>query len=459
MKKLSTRIKIQILILVALLIISTGFQCKCASSKERELLQPITLTWWGVFDDPENFYEIINDYKLVHPNINISYRKLRLVEFETELLNALAEDRGPDIVSLHNTWLTKYLPKLEPLPEKITMAYQVTKKSLGVKQETLIEVREAISLTPTQLKNSFLDVVYDDVIREGKIYGLPLSVDTLVLFYNRDLLNNAGIPLPPTNWLDLQENVKRLTYQDKDGNLIQSGIALGTSESVERSADILSLLMMQNGAEMTSGRRVTFNLIPSSFPDRTYNPGPEAVRFYTDFANPAKEVYAWNEDSPNSIDAFASGQVAMMFGYNFHIPYLEAKRQGKLNYGVTKVPQIEGRNEVNFANYWIQVVTKKSKHINEAWDFIQFISSKNEAKKYLTKTGKPTALRSLIEEQLSDDQFAVFADQLLTSKSWYQGNDAQAMENAFQALIEAVRQGADLLETINLAAQKIQQTL
>jgi len=451
--------KILLLTLIAMLIISTGFRCKCVSPAEKELLNPIGLKWWGVFDDPGDLQTLISDYKKIHPNITVNYRKLRFAEFETELLDALAEDRGPDIISLHNTWVTKYLSKLKSLPKKTKMAYEVTQKSLGFKEETLIEVRENTSITPAQLKNAFIDVVYGDVVKSGKIYGLPLSVDTLILFYNRDLLNNAGIPLPPNDWLTLQENVKALTYQNQDGDLIQSGIALGTADNVERAVDILSLLMMQNGAQMTIEGQITFGLVPPGFPDKSYNPGPEAIKFYTDFANPSKEVYTWNKKFPDSIDAFAQGRVAMIFGYSYHVPYLEAKRQGKLNYGITGIPQIEGRPEVNFANYWVQSVSEKSKHVNEAWDFIQFISGKSEAKKYLEKTLKPTALRSLIEGQMNDDRLKVFADQVLTSKSWYKGDNATAAENALKDMITSINNGAKLKESIELATHKIQQTL
>ncbi len=397
--------------------------------------------------------------RALHPNITVNYRKLRPEEFETELLNALAEDRGPDIISLHNTWLTKYLDKLEPLPPTTKMAYQTIQKSLGLKEEVIITVKESASLTAKQLQNIYLDAVYADAVRGEKIYGLPLSVDTLALFYNRDLLNNAGIPLPPADWVKLQADVKKLTFQDKSGNLVQSGIALGTADNVERATDILTLLMMQNGAEMVSNRTVRFQAIPESLRAQGYNPGPEAVRFYTDFANPAKEVYTWNESFPNSIDAFAQGRVAMIFGYNYHLPYLEAKRAGKLNYTVAAMPQIEGRPVVNYASYWLQTVSKKSKNINEAWDFLQFMSREAEAKKYLAKTLKPTALRSLVSDQQANDDIKVFADQLLTAKSWYQGNDALAAENSLKELITTVQRGGVLQEAIELAAQKIQQTI
>jgi ABC-type glycerol-3-phosphate transport system substrate-binding protein len=241
--------------------------------------------------------------------------------------------------------------------------------------------------------------------------------------------------------------------------LIQSGVALGGGDNVERGSDILSLLMWQNGAQIVTGRQVTFGQLPNSATDRSYNPGPEAIKFYTDFVNPSKEVFTWDETFPNSIDAFAEGKVAMVFGYNYHIAELEQKRQGKLNYGITNVPQIDGRPEVNYASYWLQAVSKKSKQINEAWDFVQFISSRNEAEKYLTKTLKPTALRSLIEQQINDDGLKIFADQLLTSKSWYKGNNALAAENALQEMIKEVGAGGNLQEAVELASQKIQQTL
>lgn len=454
------RIKITILATLASFIILTGFGCKFLSGEEKELLKPVRLNWWGVEGDTADYAPLIGAYRSIHPNISITYRKLRLEEFESELINALAEDRGPDIFSIRNTWVNKYLPKIKPLPPKTTLAYEISQKSLGVKQEIIIEVRDTKSITIAELENAFIDVVYKDTIKNGEIYGLPLSVDTLVLFYNKDLFNAAGIPLPPNNWAALQDNVRKLTFQNNDGDLIQSGVAIGTAENVSYSTDILSLLMLQNGAQIISGRRVTFGNPPPGSTDRKYNPGPEALTFYTDFSNPGKEVYTWNSDFPNSIDAFAQGQVAMMFGYHADIKTLEAKRQGKLNFGITNIPQIQGRPaDINFSRYWINTVSNKSGNINEAWDFVQFMARKKSVKAYLDKTGKPTALRSLIAEQIENDELSIFVEQLLTAQSWYRGNNASVAESAFSEMIESVSQGADIDKAIKLSIQKIQQTL
>ena len=80
-------------------------------------------------------------------------------------------------------------------------------------------------------------------------------------------------------------------------------------------------------------------------------------------------------------------------------------------------------------------------------------------KKYLDRAGKATALRSLIDEQLNNDSMKIFADQVLTSISWYKGNNVEAAENALKEMIETIRKGTPLEEAVILTSQKIQQTL
>jgi multiple sugar transport system substrate-binding protein len=316
-----------------------------------------------------------------------------------------------------------------------------------------------------QVRDMFVDVVGRDVILEdNKIYGLPLSVDTLAMFYNKDLLNNAGISEPPKYWnREFLQSVKKLTKQDPKRGLIQSGVAMGGSTNIERFTDIISLLMIQNGATMIDENgKTSFHLIPSFARESGYNPGLEALRFYTDFANPTKESYSWNSEMNNSLEMFISGNLALMFGYAYHIPAIKAAAP-KLNFSVTKFPQIEGSppTNINFANYWVETVSKKSQNKNEAWDFIQFITQADQAKIYLEKAQKPTALRSLVQSQRTDDTIGVFADQVLTAKSWYRGNNVTAAENAFTEMVEAVFNNTEenIDKIIINGAARVQQTI
>ncbi len=452
--------KIIALALIGVFILGSGFGCKTVDKETQEAMQPITLTYWRVFDGPDAFQEIITKYNAVHSNVTINYRKLRYEEYETELLNALAEDRGPDILSVHNTWLRKYQNKLVPMPASITMAYPVEKGS--IQKEIVPELRTVKSPTLRELKDRFVDAVYSDVVLDdNQIYGLPLSVDTLALYYNRDLLNNAGITDAPRYWnKEFQQNVKKLTKQDPVTGIVQSGIALGGSNNIERYSDILAVLMLQNGANMMEGKQVLFNTVPAATKDTKYNPGLEALRFYIDFSNPGKEVYSWNETLPNSLELFANGKLALMFGYSYHLATIKAQAP-KLNFSVSRLPQIEGSQyEVNFANYWVETVSKKSKYPNEAWDFIIFATKEEQVQSYLSKTQRPTALRSLVKTQSEDNEIGIFASQLLTAKTWYRGKDVTSAEAAIGEMINNARQSTDkILEVINTGAAKVQQTV
>ncbi|KKR91878.1 MAG: Extracellular solute-binding protein family 1 [Parcubacteria group bacterium GW2011_GWC2_42_12] len=462
--------KIITLSLLFIFLLTSGFGCKLVDQKTQEAMKPITLNYWRVWDGPDAFEEIFSAYKALHPFITINYRKLRYDEYENELLNALAEDRGPDIFSIHNTWLKKYKNKITPLPPTTTLAYPITQGT--IKKEVIPQLRTTKSLNAKDIKNNFVNIVYRDVAGlifneatkkyEEKIYGLPLFVDTLAMYYNKDLFNNAGLAQSPAYWNnEFQQAVKKTTKQDTKGEIIQSGAGLGGSNNIERYSDILSVLMMQNGSVMADddSGQVLFNKIPPSFKDQSYNPGLEALRFYTDFANPAKEVYSWNKNLDDSLNLFAQGKLAIMFGYSYHLATIRAQAP-KLNFAITKLPQIKGNTPVNFANYWVETVSSKSQHLNEAWDFIQFATKAEQAKTYLDKAKRPTALRALINEQIDDDDMGVFAEQVLTAKSWYHGADSAAAEKMFAEMIDAAVLGQDKIETlINLAASKVQQTM
>jgi len=455
--------KITILSLLAIFLITSGFGCKTTDKAAIQATKPITLVYWRVFDGPDAFDEIIKNYKTLHPFINIEYRKLRYEEYEKELLNALAEDRGPDIFSIHNTWIKKYQSKIEPMPESTTMAYPVVTGT--VKKETVLQMQTNRSLSLREIRDNFVDVVSKDVILEdSKVYGLPLSVDTLAMFYNKDLLNNAGISEAPRYWnREFLNAIKKLTKQDPKRGLIQSGVAMGGSSNIERYSDILMLLMMQNGATIINdSRQVVFHNVPEFARETGYNPGLEALRFYTDFANPGKESYTWNNELSNSLEMFINGNLAIMFGYSYHIPLIKAAAP-RLNFSISKFPQIEGSppTNINFANYWVETVSKKSSHKNEAWDFIQFMTKADQVKFHLAKTKRPTALRSLIASQRNDDEIGIFADQVLTARSWYRGMNVIAAETAIKEMIDAVIVNlADKMPNIlSTTAARIQQTI
>lgn len=459
--------------LVAISLVFTGASCRKGGSIEaQQAFKNITLQYWTVFNSPEYFQSVIADYQAIHPNIKVEIKKFRFEEYEQTLINALAEDRGPDIFSVHNTQLPGYRTKLLPLPAVTSLASQYTTGT--IKKEVVTELRSTRSINEFDLRSQFVEQVYKDVYLpeltlkgdepvtgENTIYALPMALDTMVLYYNRDLLDNAGVAQPARTWNEFQEHIGRIARFDSQGNILAAGAAMGTADNVPRSVDVLALLMMQNGAEMvTDEGEVAFHRIPDALRgQRSTIPSEDALRFYTSFANPNQRTYTWNDKQIDGFQAFLQGKVAYFFGYAYHLEQIRGLAP-KLSFGVSNMPQIQGNPEVNFANYWVEGVSRKTLNADAAWDFLQFATSAPEAQKFLATAKRPTARRDLIQPQLDDPDLFVFASQVLKAKSWYNGQDAGAMEGVMKALIrDALAGAADFDDLLKLAAERVQQTL
>ena len=441
--------KIGVISILFAVIIFAGAGCKGPRSSYK-----VKLDVWGTFDNTNVYSDSFASYKNINKNIEpIVYHKNTLESYKEDLLGALAAGNGPDIFMIHNSWIPDFQDKIVPAPE-----YMMTEQ----------EFREV-----------FVDVVADDFVIDGQIYGVPLSVDSLALYYNKDIFNAAGLTRPPKTWEEFNNAVKVLTKVDEFGNFEQSGAAIGTAFNVNRSADILTAMMLQEGAEMSdkTTKRIMFGELVGS---GAYIPSEKALKRYTDFASAATPVYTWNKKQNYSIDGFFQGDVAMMINYSWHYDTIMAKN-AKLNFAVADLPQVSFDsigNQANFANYWSFVVAKNKQptqsmeegavqitdemRVHEAWQFLRALSFPvtngitlqnavtgesltynaefDLTERYLEKTGKPAARRDLIEKQKTDVRLGTFAKGNLIARSWWR-NNAIAVDAIFADMIDSVNTG------------------
>ena len=327
----------------------------------------VTIKIWKTFEDSDNLQALFDAYQQKHPNVQIVYTKKNVDNYESNLVDALASGSGPDIFSIHNDWLPRYLDKIVPAPDK-TFLFK-------------------------DYKDAFIDTVVQDFTKDNKVYGTAMAVDSLGLYYNKDIIGSAGIAVPPKTWDELSAQVQRLKKSDGKGYFTRSGVAMGTSGNVNRAVDILYLLMLQKRTVPfnADGTEPMFNQDVSVNGNRM-NPGQAALDFYTSFANPVSLNYNWNARSDYSIDAFANGRAAYLYSYSYTRQSLLQKNPN-LNFDVAPVPQPDLDNPaVNFSNYWGEVVSKQSKNQAVAWDLLKFLTSKDSLDKYYAKN-KPAAIR------------------------------------------------------------------
>jgi ABC-type glycerol-3-phosphate transport system substrate-binding protein len=423
---------------------------------------------WGVFDDSDAYEMLFQQYQGINPFVStLNYRKFGEETYKKELLNALAAGNGPDIFVIRNSWLADFQDKIVPAPE-----YQLTEKDV---------------------RDNFVDVVAYDFIdpADKKIYGLPLSVDSLALYYNRDIFNAAGLSAPPKTWQELLGITPKLTQIDQFGNITQSAIAFGTADNINRAPAILLGLMFGIGAEIEDQRgRVNFFQTEAA---------EKAFEYYMLFSDVRSSEYTWNPNMHYSIDAFYEGRLAMMVNYSWRYETLRQKN-AKLNIAVAPLPQFEGLVLRNYADYWTFVVAKNHdmssldasaqellpadkgvqdelrKH--EAWQLLTYMAlphpqeqitlrngltgnssvfplTFDPAEQYLKETGKPAARRDLIEKQRNDPVIGPFAVANLSAKNFRQV-DADVIEQILNEMIRSVNRGEMAIkEALSLAQQRM----
>ncbi|MCX6781766.1 MAG: extracellular solute-binding protein [Candidatus Magasanikbacteria bacterium] len=455
------------MILVVFLVF-TGFGCKGLSAEQQQATKAVSLEYWTVNDDVDAINELIAKYKAERPYLSVVVKQLRSDELYDRLLEALSEDKGPDIVSVHVRELRKFQSKLATMPPSISDTTMLNQKNLIGQVETIVTTRPVAMPTAFGIDREYLQTVKKDVIIDNKIYGLPLSLDTMAIYYNKDLLDRSQVAEPPTTWEEFQAAVRKISkYSADTGKIIQSGVAMGSAGNVVGIDDILYTLFKQSNVEVISrDNRAIFNVAPSNL-GGAESPAASVMTFYTDFANPTRDTYSWNESMDDSLESFIQGKVAFFIGYSYHNSQIKA-RAPQLNYGVLPMLQLDPEKPANAANYWIQTVVGKSKHPSEAWGLINYMTHSQATEGYLNKTKRPTALRNLVNKQKEDIDLSPFVSQLLIAENWYRGTNYQG---AVQALKDMVTEWMSVppnysgreeqwgQEVLNRAAAKVSQTL
>ncbi|MBN2197801.1 extracellular solute-binding protein [Candidatus Wolfebacteria bacterium] len=368
------------------------------------------IVFWGVSDadNSDAIKKMIDEYALKGTGIKITYRVFNSNNYESSLLNALATGQAPDIFMFHNSWLSKHSNKVAPIPESY--------------------------LPLSQFRQLFPTVVEQNFVSAGRIYSLPLYIDTLAFIYNKDIFDSKSIAVPPKTWQDFQNLISQLKQVNALNQIIKPAAALGGSEkNINSASNLLMLLMLQFGSQMVS----QYNEIIFG------SEGLSALNFYLQFSNPSSSYYTWNQNLRNSLDSFAEGSTAVIFDYSSSIPLIKAKNP-YINIGVSPMLQTSNPDQnqpINYANYWGLSVSNQSKKQNAAWNFVFSATIDSQISEVYVQTGqKPPALRSLIEKYKNDSNIGVFAKQSLTARSWPQP-DYVTTGQIFSNMLEYVLNG------------------
>lgn len=222
----------------------------------------------------------------------------------------------------------------------------------------------------------------------GKNYGIPFTSNCLALFYNKEMLEEAGVE-PPETWQELRAAAKKLTKKDT------FGIGISAVRSEEGTFQFLPWLL-------SSGAGI----------DKLDS--PEAISSYTilkdlvaDGSMP-KEVINWTQADVEK--QFAAGKLAMMVNGPWNIPAVKNDAPD-LKWDVVKIPRDKVFSSVLGGENWAVV---KGDNVKAAWKFLSFVARPDKVKEIAIRFNMfpPRQDVAIDEAWTSDPIMNVFMDQM-----------------------------------------------
>lgn len=276
---------------------------------------------WGTLPEVE-MNKLIQEFNPKAKTYRVLYREVAASEFNQTLLEALASGTGPDLILAPHQILLSQANRLYPFP--------------------------IASFSEKTFKDTYVDGASVLFTPSGAL-ALPVSIDPMVLFYNRTLFSKHGIINPPQYWDEILNMAPALTIRNQKGGFDESAIALG-SPNTPYNKDIIMATVAELGQAAVLRRYredgTPYLLVTANTPVTTESeifPLATAVRFFAQFSDPTKSSYTWGQFAGNAEDQFIAEKLAMYLGYASELSTLRA-RNPKADIDMTYFPQTKGYN-------------------------------------------------------------------------------------------------------------------
>ena len=366
-----------------------------------------TVVLWGTVKSGA-MLSLLEDFNNANPTFIVKYEEKSPDTFDQDFLEAIASGVGPDMFFLPDNLAFRYSNKIVTIP--------------------------FASYSLATFKNTFASA--GEVFLSSKgILAFPISIDPLVMYYNRSMLDANAVIFPPAFWDEFTNLVPFITKKDDSNKIIKSAAALGHFSNIAHAKDIISAFFMQAGNPIVSEKDGAFSSILSSF-NSQYDLA-SVLKFYTDFADPSKNIYSWNRSMPNSVDAFSAENLAFYFGHASELATLINKNPNQ-NFFVAPIPQIkDAKFKLTGARVTGLAISSFSKNFNTAFVAASLMATGDFANKFAMTLGVAPARRDLLKIMPVDSYSPIFYNSALFAKSWLDPSNKDT-DDIFRRMIDGV---------------------
>ncbi|MDD6323994.1 MAG: ABC transporter substrate-binding protein [Lachnospiraceae bacterium] len=235
------------------------------------------------------------------------------------------------------------------------------------------------SFCTTDADKEWLNGFYDGFMmnsRDGETtYGIPWQRSTIVLYYNKDAFEAAGLDpeQPPKTWDELKEDAKKLTITE-NGTTTQYGIQIPS--------DGYAYWMLQTFCVEQNG----FNLMNDTGTETYYDDertakGLDFWKSLADDGSMPEGIVAW-ATTPSD---FLEGKTAMMYHTTGNLT--NVKNNADFNFGVAMLPANESYGSpTGGGNFYIFKGVSEERQ-QAAFDFIKWMTDDERVAQWSIDTG------------------------------------------------------------------------
>ena len=228
--------------------------------------------------------------------------------------------------------------------------------------KVLVDVTDRI--TP-EMNKGILPGAWTTVEYNGHRYGMPWILDTKYLFYNKDMLAKAGIATPPKTWDELAQDAKTI----KDKGILATPIAWSWAQAEAAICDYTTLVDAYGGKFLDASGKPAFQtgggLKARQYMVQTVKDG---------ITNPNSKEFL--EEDVRRV--FQNGEAAFALNWTYMFNLANDPKESKVagQVGVVPAPGVTGTSEASAVNGSMGLgVTATSKHQDEAWKYIAYMTS------------------------------------------------------------------------------------
>ena len=389
-----------------------------------------TIAVWGTFPS-ETFNKYVASINTgLSQTISVNYTQKDAGSFSSEFVAALARGQGPDAILIPMSQILPHEDKLALIPYTVLS------------------------------QRSFLDTYVQEagayLVSNGST-ALPFTIDPLVMYWNRDMFNAAGIALPPKYWSDFTGTsvapglVQKLTSKDQNGNIRRSAVAMGDFSNMTHGREVLGSLLLQVGNPVT-GQESNGTVVSTIRTGASADPAL-ALQYFTQFVDPSDDNYSWNKGMQNDRSAFLSGSLATYFGFASELTDLR-KRNPNINFDVAPLPQIKiGGQTATYGEMYGFSLVKSSSDVNGTYQIVSMLASPVYLGSLAQTMYLPTVVNAL-DEGATDPYISSFDKAALISRAWLDADPAKSRQ-VMSDMVSAVTSGqSSLSAAINAAGDR-----